>query len=702
MNNRFLYHFRRTRGLLQRGLRSLRVRGLKASLAMLSPRLKQARTKSELCFPTASEVAGLSRADFACDHPEVSVIIPVHNHLDLTKSCLASLLLHRSEIAFEVIVVDDASSDDSHTFLSGVKGLRYFRMMEQCGYVLACNRGASEARGKMLVFLNNDTVVQPGWLEALCNVFEQFPDTGIAGAKLLYPNGVLQEAGGAVFRDGSVWNTGRFEQADNPRFNYVREVDYVSGATLAIRKKVFEQLKGFDTHFAPGYFEDTDLAMRVRAKGLKIRYTPFSNVVHQEGATSGTDLESGMKAFQTPHQIKFFERWQHTLGGFPLRPATSEENRLQAFQKGRKKILLMDEHTPRIDADSGSLRLFHLMQCLQNENNNLHFLPADLAFDNEHTARLQQQGIACHYRPWTKGTHTWLRQNARHFDVIIVCRVSLLASLYDTLRAFAPNAKLIFDTVDLHHVRETQEADLAKSESLKRQAKATKEKEYALIHRCDETWVVSDTERLALQAAFAEKCIRLISNIHALRHETPDFSRRNGILFVGNFRHPPNADGLRWFLESVWPNMRLKNPAITFNIVGASPPENLIQLANDANVVFHGHVDNIEAVIDSCRVNIAPLRYGAGAKGKISQALASGLPTVATTVAADGMHLVDRESVFIADDAEAFADRVLDLYDDHLLWSRLSKNGYVVAEDFFSVKAARLAIHSAISNDPGA
>ena len=169
------------------------------------------------------------------------MIIPIHNKLEISKACLASALHHRSDIAFEVIIVDDASSDNSFEFLSGIQGLRLFRMPEQSGYVIASNYGAEQARGQMLVFLNNDTVVQKDWLKYLLETFKQFPDTGLCGAKLLYPNGRLQEAGGAIFRDGSVWNIGRFEQADNARFNYVHEVDYVSGAALAISRKIFNE-----------------------------------------------------------------------------------------------------------------------------------------------------------------------------------------------------------------------------------------------------------------------------------------------------------------------------------------------------------------------------------------------------------------------------------------------------------------------------
>ncbi len=697
MRNRFIYHYRRTKSLLQRGLRSLRVRGLKASLSMLSPRLKQARAGYELRFPTAAEIESLGSADFCCEKPHVSLIIPVHNHLELTKSCLSSLLLQRNAISFEVIVVDDASSDSSFEFLSSIEGLRLIRMPSQSGYVFASNKGAELARADMLVFLNNDTIVQAGWLDALLKIFEQFPDTGIAGAKLLYPNGRLQEAGGAVFKDGSVWNIGRFEQADNARFNYVREIDYVSGAVLAIRKNVFDALKGFDPHFAPGYFEDTDLAMRVRQSGLKIRYQPFSQVVHLEGATSGTRLDTGMKAFQVPHQIKFFERWQTVLVAYPARPKTEQENTALPFQTQKKKLLILDEHTPHIDADSGSLRLFHLMKSLKNELCDVHFCPADLIFDNEHTSCLQQQGIDCYYKPWTKSVFDWLKENAHQFDMIIVCRVALMTSVYDTLRTCAPNAKLIFDTVDLHHIREAQEAELSKSDSLAKQAQSTKEKEYALIAKCDETWVVSDTEYLGLHANFPGKTIRRISNIHPIRLHTPSFSERKDILFVGNFRHPPNQDGLQWFLETTWPLIHAKRPDIVLNIVGASAPENLIRLSEYMNVVFHGHVTDIEKHIDNARINIAPLRYGAGAKGKISQALASGLPTIATTVAADGMHLTDSESILLADDAEAFANALLALYEDESLWNSLSKNAYAIARKFFSELAVNHEIKSMLT-----
>ena len=196
---------------------------------------------------------------------------------------------------------------------------------------------------------------------------------------------------------------------------------------------------------------------------------------------------------------------------------------------------------------------------------------------------------------------------------------------------------------------------------------------------------------------FPEKTIRRVSNIHPIRRATPAFIERRDILFVGNFRHPPNHDGLQWFLETAWPLIHAKRPDIALNVVGASAPESLIRMSEHMNVCFQDHVPDIEKYIDKMRINIAPLRYGAGAKGKISQALASGLPTIATTVASDGMRLSDNESTLLADDTEAFANAVLALYEDESLWNKLSKNGYDIAATFYSELAVAQEIKSMLA-----
>src|SRR5262249_18375351 len=145
---------------------------------------------------------------------------------------------------------------------------------------------------------NNDTTVTEGWLDALIGTFQTIPNTGLAGAKLIYPDGRLQEAGGIIWRDASGWNYGNGDDPDHPRFNFVREVDYCSGACIIVPRGLFDELGGFDSCYAPAYYEDTDLAFKIREAGRKVIYQPMARIIHHEGLTSGKSVNSGVKAHQ--------------------------------------------------------------------------------------------------------------------------------------------------------------------------------------------------------------------------------------------------------------------------------------------------------------------------------------------------------------------------------------------------------------------
>jgi GT2 family glycosyltransferase len=245
--------------------------------------------------------------------PRVSIIVPVHNQLEFTLRCLMAIAAHPSRASVEIVVCDDASQDGTARVLGPVAGIRYIRNAANLGFVLSCNRAAAEARGEFLLFLNNDTQVQEGWLDHMLALFDQDARAGLVGARLVFPDGRLQEAGGTVWRDGSAHNIGRYDDPAKLEFNRVREVDYCSGACLLIRASLFRQLGGFDARYAPAYYEDTDLAFRVRQAGRKVLYQPKAVVVHHEGASGGTDPGAGIEAQLAANRAKFIERWRKQL-----------------------------------------------------------------------------------------------------------------------------------------------------------------------------------------------------------------------------------------------------------------------------------------------------------------------------------------------------------------------------------------------------
>ena len=319
---------------MQRTRASIALRGWRGTLARMQQEFQSRPEHDDVLDLLPLNEAFAPFALPVSDTPHVSIVIPVHGKLAYTLACLRSLAKHGAKAPFEVIVVDDASPDDSAATLALIDGLHLLRNAENLGFVGSSNAGAAEARGEFLLFLNNDTQVTSGWLDALLQCFAERADCGIAGARLVYPDGRLQEAGALVFTDGSGWTTGRFEPRDAAAFRYRRETDYVSGAALMIRRDVFQRIGGFDARYAPAYYEDTDLAFAVRRLGLRVYYEPSSTVIHCEGISAGTDTGNGMKRFQRINQVKFVDKWRAELADQPevKKALLTDRNRRWALQ----------------------------------------------------------------------------------------------------------------------------------------------------------------------------------------------------------------------------------------------------------------------------------------------------------------------------------------------------------------------------------
>jgi GT2 family glycosyltransferase len=232
-----------------------------------------------------------------------SIVIPVHNRAALTSQCLDALLGAPPESAvLEIVVVDDASSDSTPQVLAAHAGrVRTVRHDRNVGFAAACNAGAAVATGEWLVFLNNDTLPRPGWLDALLRYESSGERIGLVGAKLLFQNESVQHAGVVFARDLSPHHIYTGFRADHPAVNKSREFQGVTGACAAIRSALFEELDGFDPAFVNGY-EDLDLCLRLRRLGYEVHYCHESVVYHFESATRD------YAANQRNHEL-FLRRW---------------------------------------------------------------------------------------------------------------------------------------------------------------------------------------------------------------------------------------------------------------------------------------------------------------------------------------------------------------------------------------------------------
>lgn len=635
------------------------------------------------------------------ENPDVSIVIPVYNKWDYTAACLRSLAETACEANFEVIVVDDGSADETAHRLAAVEGLVSIRNRENLGFVGSCNRGAEAARGRYLVMLNNDTQVLAGWLDALLETFKTFPDTGLAGARLVYPDGTLQEAGGIVFSDGSGWNYGKGDEADRPDYRFSREVDYCSGACIMLETRLFRELGGFDKRYAPAYYEDTDLAFQVRAKGLKVRIQPEAVIIHHEGITSGTDISEGAKRYQAVNREKFLARWRSELGNYPppvVDPADGSEVRKARDHRLKGRVLIIDAYTPEPDQDSGSVRLCYLMDCLVKLGYGVTFMADNRSHAGKYTRTLQKAGIEVVYDPWIQSLPGFFSERGAEFSFVMISRHYVASNYESLLRRHCPGAKFIFDTVDLHYLREERMAELENSLALKTSAAQTRRSELKVINAADATIVVSPVEKEVLAEAAPDAKVHVISNVHEVTGSQAPYSERKDIFFVGGYQHPPNIDAALWFVGSIWPLVREQLPEMEFHLIGSKAPEQVRALGAENGVRFHGFVKSLDPWLDGCRLAVAPLRYGAGIKGKVNMSMSRGQPVVATAMAVEGMFAQPGQDVLVADTAEEFAAEVVRLYRDEELWNRISDNGLENVRRYFSVETASLGLQELLNS----
>jgi O-antigen biosynthesis protein len=619
-----------------------------------------------------------------------SIIIPVFNKAEFTWRCLASLVKEVDFNRVEIIVVDNASSDNTEEVLARFADyLRVITNERNAGFVDACNQGAAAAKGKYLVFLNNDTVVLPGWLDRLIETIEHDPAAGAVGSMFLYPDGSIQEAGGIVWQNGEADHYGWRASPHDRQFNFAREVDYCSAASLLIKKEIFQSLGGFDRRFAPAYYEDVDLCFSVRSLGYKVIYQSASRLIHFEGVTAGSDTNKGFKRFQVINRAKFVEKWRATLDRehLPkdLRKLTAASDRNRDWPR----VLVFDERVPSPDKDAGSLRMLMILKTLAAWSHVI-FVPFNRPQGIEYERALWQAGIetadATHYRSLLKNENTL---------AAIVSRPSMGSVFIKRIRRLNPGVRVVFDMVDTHFVRFQREYEISGERAALKEAKRYRKLETKLAQESDLVWCASPEDKSVMQREAPDSKIEVVPTIHELRDSGKAFEERQGLLFIGNLAHRPNEDAVLFFMREVYPLVRQSLGNVRLDIIGDNPSP-AIAAHNSDEVRILGYVPDVEPYLSSARVFIAPLRFGAGIKGKVGEAMAHGIPVVTSSIGAEGFGLTPGLDVMIGDDPTSFATAIFELYSQKDLWQRVALNSRLRIEQHFTPEVVAATINESI------
>jgi len=437
------------------------------------------------------------------------------------------------------------------------------------------------------------------------------------------------------------------------------------------------------------------LAFKVRQAGYKVLYQPLSEVIHYEGATGGTDITTGTKKYQDINRSTFAKTWAAEL---VTKPANGDAEFLRQAPTGRKNILVIDHYVPSPDRDSGSLRMFQVLKLLRQLGHRVTFIPDNLANVPVYTHKLQKRGIEVVYHPYVRNVRDYLISHGCDFDIVVLSRCDFARKHIADVRRHAPRSRIIFDTVDLHSLRAHREAQISVDPEAREKARQIEEMEYDLIRQADETWVTSSVEQKLLQERSPEKSIQLVSNIVDIPGSSTPFELRRGFLFIGGFQHTPNTDAVLFFLRKIYPMVKERLRDAKFYIIGDKPPPEVVALAGE-NVVITGLQRDVRPFFESVRLSIAPLRFGAGVKGKINQSMAWGVPVVATSVAVEGMELRNGEDILVADEPENFARLMVELYKSEDLWNRISESTIKKTRALYSVDTARKKLELLFSDE---
>jgi GT2 family glycosyltransferase/glycosyltransferase involved in cell wall biosynthesis len=631
---------------------------------------------------------------FESTNPRVSVVIHVPDGRPLPKRCIESRAMHPSRHGIEVIlVVENGAADDNGSERSHA-GVRVLRNATPLGFARSSNRAARCAVGEYILFLGSDSLALPGCIDHLVDTMDEDATVGVSAAKITDRAGRLRAAGGLIWKDGSRWSLGQGSGHLSPQYNFRRSVDVGSASALMVRRELLAAVGFLDEHM-PSADVDADLCLAAGARGYRVMYEPGAEVLDFGGDASRRrpsatrDVRFGVPDAGT--HSRFADKWDSTLRdhfGQPRRQSLRAELRGSSYDP-RPRVLVCDWTVPMPDRDSGGQRMDWILRLLSPMCAGITLVPSRRFAFQDNQMALQRSGVEVLAGDGRQLSRL-LVSRAGLYDLVILSRAHVAEQHLSTVRRLQPQARVVFDTVELKSLRLDQQlrtTGVARDGSIPRERAL----EDRLIRASDAVATVSEEEGAEVRRRLPQAQTLVLPNVHEVgRDAVASFPSRRDLIFVGNFTHPPNVDAVQWFSVQVMPLIRAEIDVVLRVVGPGATPKMTSQWGPFTR--YEGWVPDVTRLYSESRVAVAPLRYGAGVKGKIGQALSLGLPVVTTSAGADGMNLVDGTHALIADEPQSFAKAVVRVYENAAEWKRLSDAGLAIAAERWSPEAMSLRL----------
>ena len=616
------------------------------------------------------------------NNPALSIVIVLFNQADLTFQCLKSI--QESDFTdYELILVNNDSSDATGDLLYLADGARVFNHPENIGFLRAVNKAVEKARGEFILLLNNDAILDTNAISEAIACYRSSQHIGAVGGKLIHFNGCLQEAGSIVWSDGTCMGYGRGMNPESAEFQFRRDVDYCSGAFLLLRRDLFLDLGGFNEVYAPAYYEDTDFCLRLRKAGYRTVYEPRVRIRHWERASADSWEDSCKQMVK--NSMVFLEKHHGFLQENQC--PSGEENVLLArfVDRSRKRILVIDDRLALSENGAGSPRTAVLLDALTGIGCQVTFF----AYNRE---SIQDWDLIWDRFPreiefiLDQGGHhlaDFLRERKELYDLIWVSRPHNQEKLNEVMESVYSDKNwrpgIIYDAEAVYALRTIKEAEVRGEPLLENERNALMAEELELASQADVVVGVSEAEVKVFKRSFPHKPSYVLGYCTDLQNRSDrSFRRRRHLLFTGrlDWDGSPNVDSLRWFISEVFPLVRERaGRDIKFIVVGLID-ERLFQGIDLEGVVFKGARKNLSPYNRNCRIFVAPTRYAAGIPIKLYEAAASRIPVVCTPILAGQLGWTHEKEVLVAGTAKNFASEICRLYQDEILWEQLRQLAY--------------------------